>query len=178
MEPQRELLEAGYTLTERITTNGFESLEIYNNPKSPITFGLMGFVQSMQLMHDMYFASDGYISLSAGEGWDQPLVEAMSLGLSCLATDNTAHKQYVNKDNCTLIQCEQEIAFDGTFFMGNKGIWYPPTENSLRQKWSEFCSLTPEEIKLIGDKAHEEMQEDYEWMLENLEELLDDFLEQ
>jgi len=60
-----------------------------------------------------------YVSLSRAEGYDLPLIEAMSNGLLCVGTNSAAHKDYLTDDNCILVQPSgREKAFDGKWFLG------------------------------------------------------------
>ena len=178
-EPMKALVDRGYQKTERIELSmpgnepGELVLDIYRLEKSNISFALCPFIESMPLMHSIYRASDGYISISAGEGWDQPLVEAMSLGVPCLATNNTAHSEYITFDNSVRVQCEKEIAYDGQFFMGNKGMWYPPHHGSLLSQWIYFCI---EDLTEIGDNAKNDMIKRHREMSISLENTLGEYL--
>ena len=44
----------------------------------------------------LYRSADAYISVSRGEGWDMPLMEAMACGLPAIATDWGAHTEFVH----------------------------------------------------------------------------------
>jgi glycosyltransferase involved in cell wall biosynthesis len=44
----------------------------------------------------LYRSADCYVSVSRGEGWDMPLMEAMACGLSSIATDWGAHTEFVH----------------------------------------------------------------------------------
>jgi len=178
-EPIKALEEAGYKKIEIIglstPSNNSQNvnLNIYEADNN-IIIALIDFIESMPFMHSLYKASDGYISISAGEGWDQPLVEAMSLGVPCLASNNTAHTEYINESNTLKVECTQEIAFDNIFFRGDKGVWYPPQQNSLIEKWQQFCL---KDLSALGTKAEQDMYHNYTYMQNNLERLLTSFLE-
>ena len=179
-EPIKALEEAGYQKIEIIglstpgQLNQNINLNIYQAENSRITIALIDFIESMPFMHSLYEASDGYISISAGEGWDQPLVEAMSLGVPCLASNNTAHTEYTTTSNSLQIECDQEIAHDGMFFRGDKGVWYPPKQKHLIENWRKFC-LT--DLARIANTAKTDMYNDYTYMQNNLERSLTSFLE-
>ena len=95
---------------------------------SGMDIALGSYIRDYRKLLGLMQGCDGYISISAGEGWDQPLVEAMGLGVPVLVTRNTAHEQYCDLFNSTLINCRNEIAYDGIWFTGNKGKWYPPID--------------------------------------------------
>lgn len=57
------------------------------------------------------------------EGWNLELIECMSLGLPCIATNYSAHTEFVDENNCLLIQVDKtEPANDGVWFHG-QGEW-------------------------------------------------------
>ena len=52
----------------------------------------------------LYRSADAYVSVSRGEGWDMPLIEAMACGLPAIATDWGAHRDFTNDANCFLLR--------------------------------------------------------------------------
>lgn len=73
------------------------------------------------------------------EGWNLPLMEAIQTGLPCIATDYSAHTEYLNKKfnyNEDLLLKEFQIApaYDGIFFHGNRGDWALPNIGELADK--------------------------------------------
>jgi glycosyltransferase involved in cell wall biosynthesis len=70
---------------------------------------------------------------SRAEGWNLELLEFMSLGKTVIATDYSAHTQYVNKENCCLIHCDGlEYAEDGIWF-NKQGKWATWGKNQTEQ---------------------------------------------
>jgi hypothetical protein len=56
----------------------------------------------------------------------------MSCGLTCIATNVTAHTEFVNKDNCILIEsCRVVPAVDNVWFFGESN-WHDFTSLSLK----------------------------------------------
>lgn len=77
---------------------------------------------------------NGFISLSSAEGWNMPLLEAMSCGLPCIATNCTAQSEFANKDNCYLVEpTEMEYAFDGVFFKDRIAKWWKIDQDCKQQ---------------------------------------------
>lgn len=67
---------------------------------------------------------DYYISLSSTEGFNLPLLEAMACGKPCIATNNTAQTEFLNNENCLLVETpNMEPAYDGIWFHGH-GNWH------------------------------------------------------
>jgi len=58
------------------------------------------------VMPRVYGSCNAYVSLSRGEGFNLPIVEAASVGLPVIATNVTAHKDYLKPDNSFLIEPE------------------------------------------------------------------------
>ncbi|MGD9711102.1 MAG: hypothetical protein AB7V46_03435 [Thermomicrobiales bacterium] len=79
-------------------------------------------------MPRLYAASTHYISLSFGEGWDLPLMEAAASGLRLIAPDHTAYQTYLNPAIATLLPVRKRPAVtDGDFriFFGGAEWWEP-----------------------------------------------------
>jgi hypothetical protein len=47
----------------------------------------------------LYRSADAFVSVSHGEGWNMPLMEAMACGLPIIATDWGAHHEFVHAGN-------------------------------------------------------------------------------
>lgn len=80
----------------------------------------------LKTQHDVarFLASaDCGVFPARAEAWNLELLEAMSCGLPCIATDYSGHTQYANDCNCRLIKIEEyEDARDGVWFHG-QGQW-------------------------------------------------------
>ena len=70
-------------------------------------------------MPGLYAAATHYVSLSNGEGWDQPMVEAVASGLRLIAPDHSAYQAYLDRFSATLIPtAEVPARFPGGGFTG------------------------------------------------------------
>lgn len=68
------------------------------------------------------------------EGWNLELLEMMSCGKNVIATNYSAHTEFCNKENCSLISIDNlEIAYDGKFFHGQGGEWAALEQNQIDQ---------------------------------------------
>ena len=68
--------------------------------------------------------ADCGIFLSRAEGWNLEALEMLALGRSVIATDCTAHTEFLTSENALLIPMgEKEPAQDGMWFSG-QGSWY------------------------------------------------------
>lgn len=73
--------------------------------------------------------ADCAVFLSRAEGWNLGLLESMALGKECIATNYSAHTEYLSSDNCHLIPIDNlEDAYDLKFFNGT-GKWASFGEN-------------------------------------------------
>lgn len=70
---------------------------------------------------------------SRAEGWNMGLVEMMSLKKPIIATNYSAHTEYLNSENSFLIDItEKELAVDGKWFNG-QGNWAKLSEKQMEQ---------------------------------------------
>jgi glycosyltransferase involved in cell wall biosynthesis len=65
---------------------------------------------------------------SRAEGWNLPLMEGIQSGLPCIATDYSAHTEYLTEQykypqDLLLKNISMESAMDGVFFKGDRGDW-------------------------------------------------------
>lgn len=64
-------------------------------------------------MPGLYRSATHYISLSFGEGWDMPMIEAASAGLALVAPRHSAYLEYLDDECAYLIPArESAVAFD------------------------------------------------------------------
>jgi hypothetical protein len=54
-------------------------------------------------MPGLFAAASHYWSMSHGEGWDQPMIEAAASGLRLIAPRHTAYLEYLDADVAQLI---------------------------------------------------------------------------
>ena len=88
-------------------------------------------------MPRLYAAATHYISMSHGEGWDQPMMEAAASGLRLIAPAHSAYLAYLDPTVASLIRSEEvPVAFDGNpataeLFAGARW-WQPDLEEAVR----------------------------------------------
>lgn len=86
-------------------------------------------------MPSLYRSATHYISLSHGEGWDLPMMEAAVAGLELVAPRHTAYVEYLHEDEAAFVpaspapfRCEGRMgAEDEIFFRGL--TWWDPDED-------------------------------------------------
>ena len=69
----------------------------------------------------LYEQSDAFVLLSRGEGWGRPYLEAAAHELPIIATDWSAHTEFLNKDNAYMVDAMPEPC------IGINGFYYPNT---------------------------------------------------
>jgi glycosyltransferase involved in cell wall biosynthesis len=85
-------------------------------------------------MRALYRAATHYVSMSHGEGWDLPMMEAAASGLSLIAPDHSSYRSYLGDADADWIPAhEVEVRFEGqlgredlAYFRGLS--WWQPDE--------------------------------------------------
>ncbi len=76
-------------------------------------------VETQKDLADIMCQADCGLFMSHAEGWNLPLLETMATGTPCIATNYSAHTEYINSDNCFLVDIDSlEPANDGLWFKG------------------------------------------------------------
>lgn len=92
---------------------------------------LMSPISSREDMLVFLASCDYFIAPSKGEGFNLPLFEMMSHGMPCIASLNTGHLDYCNKNNVVPIETTVKIpAIDPPFFRGDC-YWYNITKDLI-----------------------------------------------
>ena len=85
--------------------------------------------------HLAEFISDGDCGIfpSRAEGWNHELLESMALNKPVIATNYSAHTEYINEQNCYMINIDElELANDNKWFKGF-GYWAKLGQNQFEQ---------------------------------------------
>lgn len=98
----------------------------------------MGRLSRENLFQLFKFSHIGVFPAKA-EGWNLPLMEALQSGLPCIATNYSAHTEYLNEENnynkdLLLTKLTEVKAFDGIYFHGNRGNWMSTDQEELIEK--------------------------------------------
>jgi FkbM family methyltransferase len=88
------------------------------------------------MLRSLYASATHYVSLSHGEGWDQPMMEAAVSGLSLIAPAHSAYLAYLREEDAYLIPAPLGPARfagklgreDAVFFYGLQ--WWHPDEDA------------------------------------------------
>lgn len=103
---------------------------------------------SDQEMPGLYAAATHYISLSHGEGWDLPMMEAAATGLTPIAPDHSAYRTYLSPDTARLIPSKLVLGAgpraktSETWFAGLHW-WEPDRESAVQTVRGEIDGTLP-----------------------------------
>jgi glycosyltransferase involved in cell wall biosynthesis len=103
-------------------------------------------------MPGLYRAADAFVLPSRGEGWSRPLMEAMLVGLPCIATRWSGQLDFMNDANSWLVDCDvvpvpEEAAREAPIYRGH--YWAEPSVPHLRRLMREVF----EKRAAAGEKA-------------------------
>jgi glycosyltransferase involved in cell wall biosynthesis len=128
--------------------------------------GRISYIFNLEFPHyempTLYRSADAFVSVSRGEGWDMPLMEAMACGLPSIATDWGAHQEFAHSGN------SYPLAISGTvpavakcpYYAGFR--WAEPDIDHLRALFRQVYER-PDEARRIGVEAAREMQSRWTW---------------
>jgi len=88
-------------------------------------------------MPNLYAAATHYISMSFGEGWDLPMMEAAAAGLKTIAPNHSAYQAYLDPASAILIPSrEVPAAYSGdsatALLFANANWWEPDQDEASR----------------------------------------------
>jgi glycosyltransferase involved in cell wall biosynthesis len=85
-------------------------------------------------MPRLYAAATHYFSLSRGEGWDQPMMEAAAMGLHLIAPKHSAYTAYLDESIAALLPFRKVPAVfewsDGLHELFRGADWWEPDEEA------------------------------------------------
>lgn len=97
-----------------------EWVDLYTDP----TIKLFPRLPAQKDIGGLMAKADCYVGISRAEGFNLPMLEAMSVGLPIVTTDYSAHTEFCNEGNANLVEItELETAYDGHFFKSGIGQW-------------------------------------------------------
>lgn len=100
----------------------------------------------------LYTHSTGYVSLHAAEGFGLTVLEAMSHGLPCIATDWSGTTDFFN-ESCGLPVKYSLAPVDDQFF---RGMWAYPDKEDYKKKLRQFVELGEEDWMRMSKAACEQ----------------------
>ena len=92
-------------------------------------------------MPRLYATATHYWSMSCGEGWDQPMMEAAAAGLRLIAPDHSAYQAYLDETVATMIPARRVTATvpagSGYERLFAHTEWWQPDENVAAARLAE-----------------------------------------
>ena len=86
---------------------------------------------TQQEVYNIMAQTDCGVFPSRAEGWNLELLEMMSVGRHVIATNYSAHTEFCNKNNSSLVDIhDKELAYDNKWFFG-QGRWAKIDENTI-----------------------------------------------
>lgn len=113
-------------------------------------------------MGSLYRSVDCFVLPTRGEGWGLPILEAMACGLPVIATDWSAHTDFMNQGNAYPLQVAELIPARAKcpYYTGFR--WAQPDEDHLVDLMRYACEH-PEEAVAKGAAASEEILGRWTW---------------
>ena len=140
-----------------VTSSGLKAYK-----KNNVILCMMPSLPTREQVYNVVRSSHAYISCSKAEGWNLPLFDALSLGLPCISTTNTAMADYALGNVVDLSSGELEDANDGQFFLGNRGRWEKLDVKSMSKKIEE--AVTKVDLTELAQKSYANISKlNYTW---------------
>lgn len=99
-------------------------ISLYKTSKLGDKIKILPRVKTHEEVYNIMKSVDCGIFPSRAEGWNLELLEVMACGKDVIATNYSAHTEFCNSNNSHLVEIkEQEVAYDGKWFLGNVGSW-------------------------------------------------------
>lgn len=97
------------------------------------------------------------------EGWNLELLEMMSVGKHVIATNYSAHTEFCNKNNCSLIDLDGVVpAVDGKWFFG-QGNWGNITDSTIENLTQKMINFHVNKTKLNFNSHGVETANKFTW---------------
>lgn len=128
--------------------------------------GRISFLFNQEYPHyqlgSLYRSMDCFVSVSRGEGWNMPLMEAMACGLPAIATDWGAHREFLHEANSYPLRVRGTIPAVAKcpYYTGFR--WADPDPEHLRHLMRHVYEHR-DEAKARGESAAREMAARWTW---------------
>lgn len=128
--------------------------------------GRISYLFNLEFPHyelgSFYRSADCFLSISRGEGWNMPLMEAMACGLPAIATDWGAHQEFLHEGIAYPLRSRKAVPAIAKcpYYAGFS--WADPDPEHLRHLLRHVYE-NREEARQKGDAAAREMAERWTW---------------
>lgn len=127
----------------------------------PAIFLITEIIPAFQ-MPRLYTAADCFLSMSHGEGWDLPALEAMASGLPVIATAWSAHLDYLNENNGYPLTVEGLEPSRHPHPLYHGSYWARPSLVEARRLLRHVFSHR-QEARAKGTRARNDILSGYSW---------------
>lgn len=110
----------------------------------------------------LYRSADCFVSVSRGEGWNMPLMEAMACGLPSIATDWGAHTEFVHEGIAYPLRVRGTVPARAKCPYYEGFSWADPDPEHLRHQLRHVYE-NQDEARRRGEAAAREMAERWTW---------------
>jgi GT2 family glycosyltransferase len=110
----------------------------------------------------LYRSADAFVSVSRGEGWDMPLMEAMACGLPAIATDWGAHQEFVHAGVAYPLRVRKLVPARAKCPYYDGFRWADPDPEHLRFLLRHVYEHR-DEARSLGQAAARELAERWTW---------------
>ncbi len=128
--------------------------------------GRISFLFNQEFPHyqlgSLYRSTDCFVSVSRGEGWNMPLMEAMACGLPAIATDWGAHREFIHEGNSYPLRVRGTIPAVAKCPYYNGFRWADPDPDHLRHLL-RLVAQNRDEARAKGEEAAREINDRWTW---------------
>jgi glycosyltransferase involved in cell wall biosynthesis len=110
----------------------------------------------------MYRSADCFVLATRGEGWGLPVIEAMACGLPVIATDWSAHCDFMNAGNAYPLRVDRLVPAQAKCPYYNGFNWAEPSYSHLRRLLRHVFE-NQAEARARGGKASHDVIGNWTW---------------
>jgi glycosyltransferase involved in cell wall biosynthesis len=113
----------------------------------------------------LYGGCDVFVLPTKAEGWGLTIIEAMSCGVPAIATDYSAHTDFLHHDNGYLVAVAGMVPVHDPYFYradGDLGVWAQPDTEHLQQLM-RLAYREGAERRQKGERARQEVISHWTW---------------
>jgi GT2 family glycosyltransferase len=110
----------------------------------------------------LYRSANCFVISTRGEGWGMPMIEAMACGLPVIATDWSAHCDFMNAENAYPLPIDRLVPAEAKCPYYAGANWAEPSYGHLRRLMRHVFEHQAE-ARAKGEKASRDVLENWTW---------------